>query len=52
MDEFTRNTVKLLRGSENAKAIRGDDYQFVKNSQDERKRAHKREIILNQIIAE
>jgi hypothetical protein len=44
LDEFARNMVKLLRGSEMAKAIRGNDYQYVKNGHDERKRAQKRHI--------
>ena len=50
IDEFAKNTVKLLRDSEMAKIIGENGYRYVKNNHNERKIAHKLDRILNKMI--
>lgn len=52
INEFAENTVKLLKNTEVARAIGDNGYRYVEYDHDERKIAHRLEIILNQMIAD
>ena len=51
IDEFAKNTVRLLKNGEMARTIGNNGYQYVKNNHNEIKMAQKLNAILNQLIS-
>jgi glycosyltransferase involved in cell wall biosynthesis len=52
IDEFAENTIKLLKDSEIARGMGENGCRYVENNHDERKIAHRLEIILDQMIVD
>ena len=51
IDEFAKNTVKLLKDSQMARDIGENGYRYVKNNHDEQKIARRLDMILNHLLS-